>query len=125
LLQIGFFFYNAQYFPPTTSNGYRRLQHLFLSSFEDSEWPIPDMMTSKAYRPRLRSDIQFAIKPNVGSKLTHVNWFFLIHVMVDPFTYTTMHKTPTFFVFKNLTKKTLTLSWMLVGMSKFVLELTL
>jgi len=63
------------------------------------------MMTSEAFRARFRIDIHSAMKPNVGSRITHLSWFLPTHVMVDLFTSATFHQTTTFFVFKSLTEE--------------------
>lgn len=64
------------------------------------------MATTEAYRAKLRQDFHQSMKPNVGSKNTHLSWFMPIGVLVDLFAVSMdMHRTATMFVFKRMTDK--------------------
>jgi hypothetical protein len=105
LLEIGVYFYSARYFPPTARSGYGCLESIPLPGFQDPEWPLPDMVTSECFRSRFRNDFQVSMKPSVGSKVTHINWFLPIHVMVDLFAPAEVYRTPSMFVFKQLNEE--------------------
>ncbi len=102
LLQIGVYFYSVKKFPTRDPGGYGTLQEIPLPTLDSPEWPLPDMWTTESFRARFRQDFRSAMKATVGSRATHIQWFLPVHVMVDLFSGTTFHRTPTLFVFKNL-----------------------
>jgi hypothetical protein len=104
LLHDGLFLYNAEYHPRKKHEQYGRLSPLPLPLFDDPAWPLPDMSTTEAFKARMRSDFLTSMKPQSGSKATHLQWFMPFHVMVDLFSVASnMHRTTTFFVFKEVT----------------------
>lgn len=104
LLEENVFFYNAQYIPRRGGQQYGQLIPIPLPPFDSPEWPLPDMTTSEAFRSKLRHDFWIAMRPNTGSKQTHLSWFMPIGVFVDLFSAAedNMHRTPTMFFFRNL-----------------------
>ncbi len=56
------------------------------------------MATFEAFCLKLRNDFHIAMKPLIGSCVTHFQWFMPIHVISMA---NSIHKTPTTFVFKN------------------------
>lgn len=104
LLDDSIFFYNAKYIQ---DGRYGRLVPIALPRFDSTEWPLPDMGTSEAFRSKLRQDFQTSMRPNIGSKLTHLSWFMPIGVFIDLFSVSEeqMHRTPTLFVFKNVNEE--------------------
>ena len=105
LLQNNVFFYNAKYIPQKSEAGSSNLKMLPLPSFDSPDWPLPDMVTTEAFRAQMRHGFWSSIKPTVGSRSTHIQWFIPIHVVVDLFLLANWHRTPTLFVFKNLNKQ--------------------
>jgi len=85
---------------------YGKLLPIALPPFDSVEWQLPDIRTSEAFRAKLRQDIQTSMRPNTGSKLTHISWFMPIGVFIDLFSVAKeqMHRTPTMFVFKNVSE---------------------
>jgi len=62
------------------------------------------MTTSEAFQAKLRFDFWIAMKPNIGSKQTHLSWFMPIGVFIDLLSVArdNMHKTPTMLFFRNV-----------------------
>jgi hypothetical protein len=103
LLEDGIYYYNATYYPSTVPGEYGRLQSIPLPSFDDPQWPLPDIWTTESFCAKFRRDFLAEMKPNTGSRVTHQQWFLPIGCFVDLFASAdSIHKTATFFVFKNL-----------------------
>jgi hypothetical protein len=103
LLEDSIFFYNAWYHPNPTNRGYGRIESISLPQFDDPAWPLPDMATTEAFRAKLQEDILSSMKPNTGSRATHLSWFMPVAVMVDLFVVASnIRKTRTLFVFKDI-----------------------
>jgi hypothetical protein len=82
------------------------VEQIPLASFDDPMWPLPDMLTTATFRAKLRSDFIASMKPNTGSRQTHLQWVMPITVMVDLFSCAqTIHRSKTLFVFKAVTEK--------------------
>lgn len=108
LLHDSLFYYNAMYYPRVGNQKYGRLEPIPLPAFNDPSWPLPDMYTTEAFRARMRADFQFSMKHDMGSRQTHLQWFLPVPVMVDLFAVaSSIHRTPTLFVFKNVSKELL------------------
>jgi len=58
LLENGIFFSNIVYVPPTPGDLYGTTEPLPLPTFDDPNWPLPDMHTSEAFRAKFRADFQ-------------------------------------------------------------------
>lgn len=80
-----------------------------LPNFDDPSWLLPDMASTEAFRKKLCSDFQSSMKATIGSRSTHIHWFMPIRIMIDLFKVAPefMHKTPTSFIFENLTDELL------------------
>lgn len=102
LLQDSVFFYNASYIPRSSQSTFGKLIPIGLPDFNSPDWPLPDMSTTEAFRKFFREDMHNAMRPNTGSKQTHLSWFLPIHVFIDLFAIVVadMQKTNTMFVFK-------------------------
>jgi len=97
------YFYKWVYVPPVGLEIYGRLEEIPLPGFNSKAWPLPDMSTSECFRAKMRTDIRSAMKPNIGSRRSHAQWFMPIHVFVDLFaTAPNRIKTATLFSFRNL-----------------------
>lgn len=107
LLDDSVFFYNAAFKPADLPATYGQLIPIPLPPFHSSEWPLPDMATSEAFRAKFWRDFQESMKPSTGSKITRLSWFVPIGVFIDLFAIAeeNMHKTPTMFVFKQASKE--------------------
>lgn len=104
LLEDSVFFYNSSYIPRSSPSTFGKLQPIALPSFDSPDWPLPDMWTTEAFRAKLRHDFQNSMRPNTGSKQTHLSWFMPIAVFIDLFSIgVDMHRTPTMFVYKHAT----------------------
>lgn len=103
LLDNGIFFSNLVYVPPTPGLLYGNVEPLLLPAFTDSEWPLPDMHTSEAFRFKLRQDFQAVTKATTGSQIGHLQWFIPLHVFVDLFApeEDNMRRTATLYVVNN------------------------
>jgi len=106
LLHDGIFFYNAMYIPKKKNGAFGIVEPISLPAFDDPTWPVPDMASSEAFRAKLRFDFQTSMKPTTGSRATHLQWFMPIGILVDLFApgSNCMHKTPTMFVWRSLSK---------------------
>ena len=105
LMEDSVFFYNSWYHPSTTG-GFGCLEAIPLPLFDDPAWLLHDMETTEAFRMKIREDFLSAMKPNIGSQVTHISWFMPINVMVDLFAVSTnIWKTWTLFFFKNNSKE--------------------
>jgi len=78
---------------------------LLLPSFDSLDWPLPNIVTIEAFRARMHHGFWSSMKPTVVSWSTHIQWFIHVYVVVDLFSLTNWHWTPTLFVFKNLTEQ--------------------
>lgn len=103
LLHDGIFFYNALYVTQTPGTQFGRVEPIPLPSFNSTDWPLPDMSTTEAFRARLRLDFQNAMRPTTGSSQTHLSWFMPICVFIDLFAAAhTFQRTPTMWIFKEV-----------------------
>lgn len=107
LLRDNVFFYNATYIPRSNPLNFGTRLPTPLPGLESSEWPLPDMYTTEAFRARFRIEFQSAMRPTTGSKQTHFSCFLPIHVFVDLFLVASSNVTrkPTMFVFKPVKKE--------------------
>lgn len=103
LMENGTFYLRAVYVPPAGIELYGHLEPIPLPTFDDPAWPVPDMLTSEAFRSRLTNDFAAAMKPTTGSKAAHIQWFLPMHVMVDLFATAgeNVRRTTTMYVFKD------------------------
>ena len=85
LLENGIFFSNLVYVPPTPGLLYGLVEPLLLPTLRDTEWPLPDMHTSEAFRFKLWADFQAVTKATTGSHMGHLQWFIPLHMFVDLF----------------------------------------
>lgn len=106
MLDDSLFFYNARYYPRTGRQQFGCVEQIPLPNFDDPMWPLPDMLTTETFRAKLRSDFIASMKPNTGSRQTHLQWIMPITVMVDLFSCAqTIHRSKTLFVFKAVTEE--------------------
>lgn len=110
LLDVGIFFSNLVYVPPTPGLLYGSVEPLLLPSFSDPEWPLPDMHTSEAFRAKLYADFQSVTKSTTGSRMGHLQWFLPLHVFVDLFAAAedTMRRTSTLYIVENPSEEVFT-----------------
>jgi len=102
LLDDGVYYYNAKYYPSTVRGEYGYIEKIPLPDFDSPQWLLSDIGTSEAFRAKFRRDFLFEMKPNTGSRVTHLQWFVPVGVFVDLFAAAhVVHRTATFFVFKN------------------------
>ena len=82
---------------------YGQLEEIPLPSFNSLSWPLPDMSTSESFRAKMRLHIRLAMKPNTGSRRSHVQWFMPLTVFIDLFASAVNRvRSPTLFTIRNL-----------------------
>ncbi|KAG0596266.1 hypothetical protein M758_UG238500 [Ceratodon purpureus] len=106
MLDDSLFFYDARYYPRTGRQQFGRVEQIPLPSFDDPMWPLRDMLTTETFRAKLRCDFISSMKPNTGSRQTHLQWVMPITVMVDLFSCAqSIHRCKTLFFFKGVTEE--------------------
>ena len=100
MLDDSLFFYNARYYPRTGRQQFGCVEQIPLPNFDDPMWPLPDMLKTETFRAKLCSDFNASMKPNTGSRQTHLQWIMPITVMVDLISCAhAIHRSKTLFVF--------------------------
>jgi len=103
LLQVGVFYFNAEYFPRISVHGFGHLKPIPLPKFDSVDWQLPDMSTTESFQAKLRFDFQNVMKPSIGSKQTHIPWFMPLGVFIDLFAAASeFHRTASMWVFKHV-----------------------
>lgn len=97
------FFYQWVYVPPSGHRLYGDLEEIPLPGFSSPTWALPDMMTSEAFRAKLRLDFRATLKSSTGSRRSHLQVFMPFHVFVDLFTSAPSRaRTPTLYTVRDI-----------------------